>query len=144
MRLTQFSDFAWRLLMYVAEQDGQRTTIADAAKANNISRTHLMKVAQRLAQKGFLKPARGRKGGLMLGKPPGAITLGDVLRVTEPDFALVGCMAGGWCLFAHRCQVPSSLDRALQAFFNVADQQTLANALPLNKVAHADGPAISA
>ena len=52
MRLTQFSDYAWRLLMHVADQDGQRTTIADAAKANDISRSHLMKVAQRLAQPG--------------------------------------------------------------------------------------------
>ncbi|GAB5430402.1 MAG: Rrf2 family transcriptional regulator [Devosia indica] len=141
MRLTQFSDYAWRLLMHVADQDGQRTTIAEAAKANDISRSHLMKVAQRLAQEGFLKPARGRKGGLMLGKPPEAITLGDVLRVTEPGFALVGCMAGEWCLFADRCQVPSALDRALEAFIEVADQQTLANALPSNKAVRADRPA---
>lgn len=134
MRLTQFSDYAWRLLMHVAHQDGQRTTIAEAAKANDISRSHLMKVAQRLAQEGFLKPARGHKGGLMLGRPSEAITLGDVLRVTEPDFALVGCMAGNWCLFAGRCQVPSALDRALQAFLEVADRQTLADALPQSKL----------
>lgn len=138
MRLTQFSDYAWRLLMHVADQDGQRTTIAEAAKANDISRSHLMKVAQRLAQGGLLKPARGHNGGLTLGKPPEAITLGDVLRVTEPDFALVGCMAGEWCLFTARCNVPSALDRALQAFLEIADQQTLANALPLTKVDHAD------
>lgn len=138
MRLTQFSDYAWRLLMYVADQEGQRTTIAEAAKANHISRSHLMKVAQRLAQEGFLKTSRGRKGGLVLSKPPEEITLGDVLRVTEPDFALVGCMAGDWCLFADRCNVPSALDRALEAFLGVADRQTLASALPVNKVVHAD------
>lgn len=134
MRLTRFSDYAWRLLMHVADQDGQRTTIAEAAKANNISRNHLMKVAQRLAQEGFLKPARGRNGGLMLAKPPEAITLGDVIRVTEPDFALVGCMAGHWCLFAGRCNVPTALDRALQAFIEVADRETVAGALPANTV----------
>ena len=134
MRLTRFSDYAWRLLMHLADHEGQRTTIAEAAKANNISRNHLMKVAQRLAQKGFLKPARGRNGGLMLGKPPEAITLGDVIRVTEPDFALVGCMAGEWCLFADRCQVPSALDRAMQAFIEVADRQTVAGALPAKTV----------
>lgn len=132
MRLTQFSDYAWRLLMYVAYRKGQRTTIAEAAAANGISRNHLMKVAQRLAQENFLKPSRGRGGGLILGKPPETITLGDVLRVTEPDFALVGCIAGDWCLFADRCHVPSALDRALQAFLEVADRQTLANALPQN------------
>ena len=55
MRLTQFSDYAWRLLMYVAYRKGQRTTIAEAAAANGISRNHLMKVAQRLAQENFLK-----------------------------------------------------------------------------------------
>lgn len=138
MRLTQFSDYAWRLLMYVADRNGQRTTIAEAAAANGISRNHLMKVAQRLAQEEFLKPSRGRGGGLILGKPPETITLGDVLRVTEPDFALVGCMTGDWCLFASRCNLPSALDIALRAFLEVADHQTLASALPINKVVHAD------
>ena len=138
MRLTQFSDYAWRLLMYVADRNGQRTTIAEAAAANGISRNHLMKVAQRLAQEDFLKPSRGRGGGLILGKPPETITLGDVLRITEPDFALVGCMAGDRCLFAARCPLPSALDTALRAFLEVADHQTLASALPINKVVHAD------
>ena len=138
MRLTQFSDYAWRLLMYVADRNGQRTTIAEAAAANGISRNHLMKVAQRLAQEEFLKPSRGRGGGLILGKSPETITLGDVLRVTEPDFALVGCMTGDWCLFASRCNLPSALDIALRAFLEVADHQTLASALPINKVVHAD------
>lgn len=133
MRLTQFSDYAWRLLMYVADRKGQRTTIAEAAAANGISRNHLMKVAQRLAQEDFLKPSRGRGGGLILGKPPETITFGDVLRVTEPDFALVGCMAGEWCLFAARCNLPSALDAALRAFLEVADHQTLARALPINR-----------
>lgn len=139
MRLTQFSDYAWRLLMYVADRNGQRTTIAEAAAANGISRNHLTKVAQRLAQEDFLKPSRGRGGGLILGKPPETITLGDVLRVTEPDFALVGCMTGDWCLFASRCNLPSALDIALRAFLEVADHQTLASALPIYKVVHADG-----
>ncbi len=74
----------------------------------------------------------------MTSTTPEAITLGDVLRITEPDVALVGCMAGEWCLLTAHCNVPMALDRALQTFLEVADQQTLADTLPSNKAVHAD------
>lgn len=125
MRLTQFSDYALRLLIFVAAHPDRRVTIAEAAQSYAISRNHLMKVAQRLAGAGLLKPNRGRGGGLALGRPAEEIMLSDILRVTEPDFCLVGCMAGESCSIADRCLLPGALDEALGAFFAVAATKSL-------------------
>ena len=127
MRLTQFTDFGLRLLIYIASHPDRRVTIAEVATAYTISRHHLMKVSQRLAGAGFIRPSRGRNGGLSLARPAASISLGDVLRATEPDFALVGCMAGGACPIIATCNLPSALDAALAAFLATADQQPLSN-----------------
>tara|TARA_R110002020_G_scaffold50791_8_gene143708 strand:+ start:1756 stop:2178 length:423 start_codon:yes stop_codon:yes gene_type:complete len=126
MRLTQFSDFALRLLIHIASHPDRRTTIAEAAQVYGISRHHLMKVAHRLALAGLVKPSRGRNGGLNLARPAEAISLGDVLRATEPDFALVGCMAGHACPIVTTCRLPAALDAAMASFLATADQHMLA------------------
>jgi Rrf2 family transcriptional regulator, nitric oxide-sensitive transcriptional repressor len=91
VRLTNFSDYALRLLMFAAAQNDRLITIEETAELYGISRAHLMKVANQLTRSGFLKAVRGRSGGLALAKPPQKIRLSDVLRATEPDFALVEC-----------------------------------------------------
>src|SRR5262249_6758764 len=83
MRLTVLSDYSLRMLMYLGAQDKRLCTIAEIAQAYGISENHLMKVANRLAQCGFIESVRGRGGGLRLGKPAEAITLGAVLRAME-------------------------------------------------------------
>src|SRR5262245_43396488 len=93
MRLTNFSDYALRVLMYAAAQGDRLITIEQTASIYGISRAHLMKVANQLTRAGYLKAVRGRTGGLALAKPPEDIRLGDVVRATEPDFALVECFA---------------------------------------------------
>tara|TARA_R110002020_G_scaffold178185_2_gene371011 strand:- start:140 stop:553 length:414 start_codon:yes stop_codon:yes gene_type:complete len=127
MRLTQFTDFGLRLLIYIASNPDRRVTIAEAATTYGISRNHLMKVSQRLAGAGLIRPSRGRNGGLNLARPAALISLGDVLRATEPDFALVGCMAGERCPIVTTCRLPNALDAALASFLATADQQPLSN-----------------
>src|SRR6478735_8055594 len=82
MRLTAFSDYALRVLMYAASQNDRLITIEETAAVYGISRAHLMKVVNQLTRAGFLKATRGRTGGLALGKSPKKIRLGDVVRVT--------------------------------------------------------------
>ena len=125
MRLTQFTDFGLRLLIYIASNPNRRVTIAEAAAAYGISRNHLMKVSNRLAAAGLIRPSRGRNGGLNLARPAGSISLGDLLRATEPDFALVGCMAGDACPITMICSLPKALDQALASFLTTADQHAL-------------------
>ena len=90
----------FRLLIWVASRPDQRNTIEQAAEYNGISRHHLMKVAQRLSLAGLLSATRGRGGGLRLARPASEIRVGDVLRVTEPDFNCVGCQRGEPCWVA--------------------------------------------
>jgi Rrf2 family nitric oxide-sensitive transcriptional repressor len=128
MRLTTFSDYAVRVLMYAAAAGDRLITIEETARIYKISRAHLMKVVNILTRTGYLKGVRGRSGGFTLAKPPEAINLGAVMRATEPDFALVECFAtGNRCMITPRCQLPNVLNEALNAFIGVFDRYTLAD-----------------
>src|SRR5262245_19683661 len=95
MQLTKFSDYALRVLMYAHSAGERLVTIEEIAGSYRISRAHLMKVVNALTRSGYLTAVRGRSGGLKLARPAAEIRLGDVVRATEPDFALVECMATG-------------------------------------------------
>ncbi len=128
MRLTTFSDYALRVLMYAAAAGDRLITIEETAKAYNISRTHLMKVVNVLTRTGYIKGVRGRSGGFTLAKSAEAINLGAVVRATEPDFALVECFASGSrCIITQRCRLPEILNEALDAFVRTLDGYTLAD-----------------
>jgi Rrf2 family nitric oxide-sensitive transcriptional repressor len=128
MRLTTFSDYALRVLMYAATRGDRLITIEETADVYGISRAHLMKVANQLTRAGFLKATRGRTGGLALAKRPDRIRLGDVIRATEPDFALVECFsAGNECLITPRCRLKGVVKEALLAFVGTLDRYTLAD-----------------
>lgn len=130
MRLTDFSDYSLRVLLYAAAKEGQLITIEETAQVYGISRAHLMKVANQLTRAGFLRAVRGRSGGLALAKTPGQIRLGDVLRTTEPDFALVECFrSDNSCLITPRCRLRGVLKEALAAFAGTLDRYTLADLL---------------
>jgi len=126
MRLTTFTDYSLRLLIYAAARGDRLITIEEAHRVYGISRGHLMKVANHLTREGFLKAVRGRSGGVTLAKHPREIRLGDVVRATEPDFALVECFAaGGQCAIARCCALPGILNEALNVFVSVLDRYTL-------------------
>lgn len=128
MRLTDFSDYALRVLMYAAANRDRLITIEEAARVYGISRAHLMKVANQLTRAGFLVAVRGRAGGLKLAKPPERIRIGDVVRATEPDFALVECFGtGNECVITQRCRLRGMLKEALGAFVGTLDRHTLAD-----------------
>jgi Rrf2 family transcriptional regulator, nitric oxide-sensitive transcriptional repressor len=128
VRLTTFSDYALRLLLYVASAGDRLVTIEETANIYGISRAHLMKVANLLTRAGFLKPVRGRFGGLALGKHPQDIVLGEVVRLAEPDFALVECFgADNRCIITPHCGLPGILNEALNAFIQTFDRYTLAD-----------------
>jgi Rrf2 family nitric oxide-sensitive transcriptional repressor len=128
MRLTNFSDYALRLLIYAAARNDRLVTIEETAKVYGVSRAHLMKIANMLTRAGYLKAVRGRSGGLMLAKAPDKIRLGDVIRTTEPDFALVECFStGNECIITSRCRMRGVLKEALGAFVATLDRYTLAD-----------------
>ncbi len=127
MRLTRYSDFSLRVLIYLALNPDRRPTIAEIAGRFAISRAHLMKVAHQLGVAGFIETARGQTGGLRLARPAASITVGEVIRRTEPDLALVPCFdpASPGCIIAPACRLKAKLHQARAAFLAVLDDCTL-------------------
>ena len=128
MRLTTFTDYALRVLLFAAANGERLVTINEISKTYGISKGHLMKVVHSLANAGYLEATRGRTGGLKLGAEPKDINLGDVVRITEPDFRLVECFGTpNGCLISQYCKMPDPLNEALSAFLNILDGYSLAD-----------------
>lgn len=128
MRLTNFTDYALRMLMYAASAGDRLITIEETARVYGLSKTHLNKVANTLTRAGYLKAVRGRSGGLMLARRPEAIRIGDVVRLTEPDFALVECLGNNsQCILTRTCKLSGMLSEASTAFQATLDRYTLAD-----------------
>lgn len=125
MRLTRHTDYALRILLQATAQPGVRLSIAAVAEAQQIARNHAMKVVNELANAGLLATARGRGGGFTLGRPASEITIGAVVRLTEPDLRAARCEE---CALAANCGLIPVLRRASLAFLKVLDQHTLADA----------------
>jgi len=128
MRLTQYTDYALRTLMYLAVSRGQRHTIRDVAEAYAISRHHLTKVVQQLNHHDFIHATRGKGGGLTLARPTSEIIVGDVFRKMETSGALVECFErNGECAIQGNCGLARALREALNAFTATLDNYTLAD-----------------
>lgn len=128
MRLTSFSDYALRMLMFAASSGEKPFTIEAASRAFGVSRTHLNKVANTLTRGGFLTALRGRSGGLLLARSAETIRIGDVVRLTEPDFAVVECFAtGNQCVLTRACKLSGMMGEAIGSFLSTLDRYTLAD-----------------
>ncbi|BAZ93292.1 DNA-binding protein [Thiohalobacter sp. COW1] len=128
MRLTTFSDYTLRVLIYLAVQEHSVTTIAGIAEAYGISKNHLMKVVHQLAGDGYVETTRGKGGGVRLKQAPEAISIGAVLRRTEADSVLVECFRpqGSECRIETACMLRGIFHQAEEAFYGVLDDITLA------------------
>lgn len=129
MRLTVYSDFALRLMMYLAVRTDALATIPEIAAAYRISANHLMKVVHKLGQAGYVETVRGRGGGMRLGRPADEIGIGELIRFTEPDMDIVPCFLpeNQDCPLWRACRLKSALERARLAFLAVLDEYTLAD-----------------
>lgn len=126
MRHTQHADFALRVLLYLRVAPGRRGSISGIADAHRVSRNHLEKVVRRMGAAGLIETTRGRGGGVRLTRDPTSITVGDVVRAMEDDFAVVECLGHArYCQVAGVCGGRSVFARALDAYFSVLDAATL-------------------
>ncbi|MFT3975928.1 MAG: Rrf2 family transcriptional regulator [Sphingomonas bacterium] len=126
MRLTRYTDYAMRVLLYLGARSDRLCSIAEVSRAYGISQNHLMKVVNDLANAGYVASARGRGGGIRLGRPAGEINVGALVRHMEDGFDLADCAN---CLIAPACGLTRALNEALAAFMKVLDGYTLADLL---------------
>ncbi len=129
MRLSDYTDYTLRVLMYCAAHPDRLVTVAEIADRHQVSKNHLMKIVNDLARQGLLETTRGRGGGLRLMQPPSAIRVGDVLRSAETDFRLVECFDASTdtCTLTPACRLKGVLGNALKAYFAELDAVTLAD-----------------
>jgi Rrf2 family nitric oxide-sensitive transcriptional repressor len=130
MRLTDYTDYALRVVLYLAVRGEGLSTIQDIADAYGISKNHLMKVVQQLGELGWVETVRGRNGGLRLAEQTNALTVGEIVRATENDFALVGCFPDRQgerrsCVISAHCRLRGALEAARNAFFAELDRHTI-------------------
>lgn len=129
MKLTTFTDYSLRVLIYLAVQPGQRATIAQIAAAFDVSDNHLVKVVHFLGKHGWLHNVRGKGGGMELVRLPQDIVVGRVVRETEGSGPLAECFTehGGDCAIAPQCRLRDVLEEAAAAFYRVLDGYSLAD-----------------
>ena len=128
MRLTVFTDYALRVLMYLALDPGRRVRIRDVAESYAISRNHLMKVVNKLTRAALIESSRGVNGGLILARPAAEITVGEVVRRCEDDLGLVECFrTQNQCVITPECELKKVFGHALEEFMGVLDQYTVAD-----------------
>ena len=132
MKLSTFSDYSLRVLMYLAAAPEGKATIGEIAGAFGISEHHLVKVVQRLGAEGLLLNTRGRGGGVRLARAPGEINLGRVLRMTEGGDRPAECFdrRTNTCLLAGRCRLEAALREAVASFYESLERRTLADLRP--------------
>jgi Rrf2 family nitric oxide-sensitive transcriptional repressor len=118
------------VLVYAGLKGDELSTINEIAQHFDISKNHLMKVVHQLGQRGYLETIRGRNGGIRLAMAPQRINLGAVVRATEDDLNVLGCLEGpGYCRIERECILRRALAEATKAFLAVLDDYTLADLL---------------
>jgi Rrf2 family nitric oxide-sensitive transcriptional repressor len=129
VQLTAYTDYALRVLIFLAMHADRLVTIAEIAAAYKISKNHLMKIVHQLGKEGFLETVRGRHGGLRLGQPPERLQIGAIVRQTEPHFHMVECFhhPTNRCPISPACGLANVLTEARAAFLTVLDRYTLAD-----------------
>jgi Rrf2 family nitric oxide-sensitive transcriptional repressor len=131
MRLTTFTDYSLRVLIYLGVCNGRRAAIGDIAQAYGISKNHLTKVILFLSAEGYVVTTRGKGGGVGLNIDPDRLRIGELVRKSEADSVLVECFSQGPrdCRIARSCLLRGAFAKAVQAFYAVLDTYTLADLL---------------
>lgn len=129
MKLTAFTDYSLRVLMYLAADTTRRVTIAEISESFGISQNHLVKVVHFLATHGWIDTVRGKGGGLLLARPAEQVNVGQVVRDTEGAAVPAECFStdGGHCVIDGCCRLKGVLGEAMRAFYAVLDHYTLAD-----------------
>ncbi|HKX22946.1 MAG TPA: Rrf2 family transcriptional regulator [Rhizorhapis sp.] len=126
MRLTLFTDYSIRVLLYLGARPDRLCSIGEVARGYGVSQNHMMKVVNELVRSGYVESVRGRFGGIRLARAPEEINIGTVIRHTEDGFDLLDC---GNCVIAPACGLTGVLKEAVGAFLSVLDAYSLADLL---------------
>ncbi len=130
MQLTLYTDYSFRVLLYLGVNRGRLSTIAEIAERCSATQNHLVKVVHNLGREGYIQTMRGRTGGIKLKKEPEEITLTEIIRCTEVNLDIAECLReNNTCHITEVCTLKGIFTEAQNAFINTLDQYTLADLL---------------
>jgi len=131
VRLTLHTDYALRVLVYLAVRPNDRVATASIAEAYQISVHHLHKVVRALGELGVVTLHRGSGGGVELARPPEEISVGEVVRALDDENMLVECFRAETdaCAISPACTLQGALRRAEEAFYAELDAVMLSTAV---------------
>lgn len=128
MHLSKYTDYSFRVLMYLGIHQDRLVTISEISNSYAVSKNHMVKIVHHLAQSGIIKTVPGKKGGIKLGREPKKISLLDVIELTETNFDLAECFTeSGFCPIQNNCRLTKIFTEALFSFFKVMGSYTLAD-----------------
>lgn len=135
MHLSKYTDYSFRVLMYLGVRQDRLVTISEVSHAYKISKNHLVKIVHQLATAGIIKSVPGKNGGIKLGREPEKINLLDVIELTETNFDLAECFTDeGFCPIQNNCKLTKILTEALFSFFKVMGAYSLADLIKSGKL----------
>ena len=131
MQLSLHADYSLRVLVYLGAHPDRVVRTQEISEAYGISKHHLVRVVQTLAEHDYVKIHAGRSGGITLHRDPDTVRLGEVVRVAEPNMRLVECFDRhtNTCKIAPVCSLKGMLREALEAFIASLNRYTLADIL---------------
>lgn len=130
MKLSTFTDYNLRVLLYLAAHQEKLSTIQEIAKVYNISENHLMKVIHHLSKNNLIQSVRGKGGGIRLHRKPAELNLGEIVRLAEEKSVIVECFGNkNQCCINQSCRLPPILLKAFEAFYQALAQYTLQDIL---------------
>ncbi|RDU59984.1 Rrf2 family transcriptional regulator [Helicobacter sp. MIT 14-3879] len=139
MQLSKFSDYSFRALMYLAENDKSLSTVEKMARELNISQNHLKKIIHKLSKGNFITSFKGRDGGIRLAKNPEQINLSSVLLYTETNIDIVKCLKHDTkieikelCPYYADCNLKIIVNRARDSFIEEFKKYSLSDLLANN------------
>ena len=129
MKLTTFTDYSLRVLIFLAVDPARRGTIAEIAAAFAVSENHLTKIVHFLGKEGWLVNVRGKGGGMNLAAPADTVVIGRVVRAAEGAPLPAECFSdrARRCRIVRACRLKGVLAEAADAFYEVLDRYTLAD-----------------
>lgn len=127
MQITYYTDYAFRVLIYLALKKQDLATIQEISNYYKISKNHLTRVVCHLGELGFIETIRGKKGGIRLSRSTKSIKLKDVLVQMEPHFNIVECFntKENKCRLTPTCKLQHVFSKARNNFLSAFETLTL-------------------
>lgn len=139
MQLNKFTDYALRVLMYIAKVRDTPYTIAELAEHLQVSQNHLVKIVHFMAKRNWITTIRGKGGGMYLNPQTLELHLGEIVRILQGEQAIVECHNPP-CVLRRNCGLKGILNQALEQFYQSLDQYTLGQVLNPDSPSAANSP----